>query len=148
MFKSLISILENTGYNLLSLLMRIYLFSIFFTSGNNKLNNLWQGDWQQTVDLFIDVHPVPYIPPEIAAIFGTSAEVIFAALLLMGLCTRFASLGLLAVTAVIELSFRFIDPQYITFEAHIMWGLLLAALLCKGAGAFSVDWLLFSKKSN
>ncbi len=141
------NLLENAGYNVVALLMRCFLFGVFFTSGNNKLDNLWAGDWQQTISLFEEVHPVPYVNAQIAAVLGTGAEVICGALMLMGLCARFAAFGLLCVTAAIEASFHMVDPEYVTFDVHIMWALLLGALICKGAGAFSVDWLLFSKKT-
>lgn len=137
--------LECYGQPLALFLCRLYLFDVFFTSGYNKLENFLNGDWASTVYLFQEIHPVPFLPPEIAAVMGTASEVGLACLLLIGLATRLSALGLLGVAAIIEISFRYVDPEYVTFDAHIMWALLLGVLLTRGAGSLSIDALLRGK---
>jgi putative oxidoreductase len=147
MIRKIIHILERVGYPIVALLTRLFLFNVFYTSGFNKLENAFNGQWENTVLLFEEIHPVPFLPAEVAAVFGTGAEVAFSLLLILGLVTRLAALGLIGVTAMIELSFRLVDPEYITFDDHIMWALLLGMLATKGAGIISVDGLLSGRKS-
>jgi putative oxidoreductase len=145
--RKIIFYLERIGYPVVGLLTRLFLFNVFYTSGSNKLEHAFNGQWENTVLLFEEIHPVPLLSPEIAAVLGTGAEVGFSLMLVLGLATRVAALGLLGVTAMIELSFRLMDPEYITFDDHIMWALLLGMLITKGAGIVSVDGLLSGKKA-
>ncbi len=133
---------DNILEPLILLLTRFYMFDVFYSSGKSKLDNYLNDNWDTTVQLFRDIHPVPYLPTEIAAIAGTASEVILSCLLLIGLLGRFAALGLLGVTAVIELSFIFQDPDYTTFDGHIMWALLLSFIVIRGSGTISLDTLV------
>jgi putative oxidoreductase len=58
-------------------------------------------------------------------------------LLFVGLATRFATLPLLGMIAVIQL---FVYPN--AWSDHLMWGAALVLVLTRGPGAFSVDHLL------
>jgi putative oxidoreductase len=55
-------------------------------------------------------------------------------LLVLGLATRAAALVLLGMTAVIEI---FVYPQ--AWPTHLQWAAMLLVLLCRGAGAVSMD---------
>lgn len=59
-------------------------------------------------------------------------------LLVLGLLTRPAALILLGRTAVIEI---FVYPQ--AWPTHLQWAAMLAILLCRGAGRFSLDHVLW-----
>jgi len=56
-------------------------------------------------------------------------------LLLIGFGTRFAALGLLVMTGVIDF---YVMPQALWSE-HIYWGAILLVLLSRGPGALSID---------
>jgi putative oxidoreductase len=113
------------------LAVRFYLAKVFFFAGLNKINS-----WSSTIALFSDEYQVPLLPPEIAAYLATAAELTFPALLVLGLLTPLAALGLMGMTLVIEL---FVYPG--TTE-HYYWLLLAGVLLTQGGGKFSVDHYL------
>lgn len=124
----------------LLLAIRLYMANIFLNSGWGKFQNYLNDDWSTTVYLFEEVHPVPFLSPEIAAIFGTGGEVILGGLLIAGLLGRFAALGLVLMTAVIEFS---LPADYGNFtDLHTSWALLLAIVVARGPGFFSADRFL------
>lgn len=134
-YDRLIEFLIKYTYDVSLLVIRVYIASIFFQSGWNKFDNLWDGGWFKTVFLFKNVHPVPFLPAEIAAIVGTAAEVIFSTLLALGVMSRIGALGLLGVTAVITFGVH-------SHFTHTFWALLLSVSLIMGPGKFSFDeWL-------
>lgn len=121
--------------DLLLLILRVYIASIFFQSGWNKFENLWEGGWFKTVFLFKSVYKLPILSPEVAAVMGTGAELIFSIFLALGIMARVGALGLLGVTAVITFGVR---PHF----THEFWALLLGVSFIMGAGKFSFDgWL-------
>ncbi len=116
---------------LVLLAVRYYLAKVFFLSGLTKISN-----WSTTIALFSDEYHVPILPPELAAYLSAAGELAFPVLLVLGLCTPLAALGLIGMTLVIEL---FVYPG--TTE-HYYWLLLAAVLLTHGGGKLSMDhWL-------
>jgi DoxX. len=65
------------------------------------------------------------------------AEILLPILLVLGLATRFSALGLLVMTAVIQL----IVPQgWVNF--HLPWATMAIALIAVGPGRLSLDhWI-------
>lgn len=124
--------LDRVSYAVLALLLRLAVATVFWNSGMTKL-----ADWNATVALFSDEYQVPLLPPELAANFALSIEVTTPILLVLGLLIRPAALVLLGMTAMIEI---FVYPQ--AWPTHIQWAAMLLVLLCRGAGAFSVDALI------
>lgn len=124
----------------LDLAIRFVMASYFFSSGILKWNDYSDGHWGNVVRLFRDIHPVPGIAPEAAAVMATGAELLLPVLLLFGLFTRFAAAGLLMMTIVIQ----FVVPaEYgVRNPDHYMWMLLLAVPLVKGPGALSIDHVI------
>lgn len=124
----------------LDLAIRLFMANNFFWSGWSKFKNYLNGDWAATVYLFTDIHPLPGIPPQIAAVAGTFSEITFSVFLALGLFGRLGAAGLLVMTATIQ----FIVPaEYgVSNPQHYMWMLLLAAIFIKGPGALSLDFLL------
>ena len=59
---------------LVDLTIRLYMANIFFKSGWLKFQNYMNDDWDSTIFLFTEVHPVPYLSPETAAVLGTAGE--------------------------------------------------------------------------
>ncbi len=143
---SLRGVLEKFAEPIVLLLIRLYMFDVFFKSGKSKLDYWLNDDWDSAVQLFEDIHPVPFLPADIAAVLGTAGEVVLSCLLLVGLFGRLSALGLLVVTAMIEVSFHYVDDSYTTFESHYMWALLLGVIAVRGAGTLSLDRGLFRRK--
>lgn len=138
-------LVERFTEPLVLLLVRVYMWKVFYYSGKSKFDNYLNDDWDSTLFLFEEVHPVPFIPAELAAIMGTAGELGLAILLLVGLFGRFAAFGLIAMTAVIEFSFQYNDADYTTDPSHIMWALLLAIVVSRGSGMFSIDRFAFMR---
>ncbi len=135
-FDELISLWGGT---LLSLFLRLYVGWQFFHAGLIKLQN-----WPGTLELFHSEYHVPLLPPDLAAWMGAGGELFFPCLLLLGIFTRPAALGLFAVNAMAVISY----PQLFEFECpaaindHFYWGVLLIALLVFGPGRASLDALI------
>lgn len=120
---------------LAALAARLWVAQVFFLAGLTKLR-----DWGTTLDLFAYEYQVPLLPPPVAAVLGTGAEVLLPVLLVLGLGGRLAALGLSAVNVVAVLSLP--DMPDAAFQLHVFWGSLLAALAIYGPGRWSVDcWL-------
>jgi putative oxidoreductase len=131
---SLFSRIESlVPLSLIQLAARLAVAGIFFKSGLTKVD----GDWNVTpltVVLFRDEYKVPVIPPEIAAHMGTFFELTMPILLVVGFLTRFATLPLLGMTAVIGL---FIYPA--GWDTHLSWAVMLILILSRGPGMLSLD---------
>jgi len=106
--------------------------TVFWNSAMSKLAN-----WATATELFREEYKVPLLPPEVAAYMAVSIELTAPVLLMPGLATRPVALVLLGMTAVIEI---FVYPQ--AWPTHIQWAAMLLVLLCRGAGAWSLDHLL------
>lgn len=127
--------LERVPYALLALPLRFAVATVFWNSAMTKLAN-----WDTTVSLFTDEYRVPLVSPELAAHMALTIELTTPVLLVLGLFTRFAALVLLGMTAVIEI---FVYPQ--AWPTHIQWAAMLLVLLGRGAGAVSLDSLLWRR---
>ncbi len=112
------------------LFLRVWMAEIFWTSGLTKL-----ASWDTTILLFAEEYKVPLLPPELAALLGTATELAMPVLLAAGFATRLAALPLIIMTLVIQ--FTYLDKM-----EHWLWVLALAILVTRGAGTFSLDWLL------
>ncbi len=115
-----------------TLLARLYVAQVFFLSGLTKVR-----DWGTTVALFQDEYKVPILPPELAAVMGTSGELVLPVLLVLGLAGRIPALGLSVVNLVAVISLTEVAPA--ALQQHITWGVLLAALALYGSGKWSLD---------
>ena len=127
------STLERVPYALLALPLRLAVATIFWNSAMTKLAN-----WESALALFTDEYKVPLLPPELAAYMAVSIELAAPVLLLLGLFTRATAVVLLGMTAVIEI---FVYPQ--AWPTHLEWAAMLLVLLCRGAGAWSLDSVLW-----
>ncbi|WP_284614329.1 DoxX family protein [Aquabacterium humicola] len=115
---------------------RLYVAKVFFYSGLTKLR-----DWDTTLALFMDEYHVPLLPPMLAALLGTAAEVLLPVLLAVGLATRFGAFGLFFVNAVAVIALPEITDA--ALQQHLFWGSLLVGLVLWGPGRWSADhWLV------
>lgn len=129
--------------DVLLLVLRWFIAWQFLKAGLVKLD-----DWSSTLALFESEYQVPLLSPVLAAYFGTAGELVFPILLMAGLFTRWAALGLFAVNAMAVISY----PQLFTFDCpaaindHKYWAVILAVIFVFGAGRLSVD-ALFGRKT-
>jgi putative oxidoreductase len=121
---------------LAQLAARGYVGQAFFLSGLTKLR-----DWDTTLALFADEYHVPLLPPDVAAVAGTTGEMALPVLLVLGLAGRFAAAGLSVVNVVAVLSLAEIAPA--ALQQHVFWGSLLVGLVLWGPGRWSLDRVLW-----
>ncbi|NDY90323.1 DoxX family protein [Ideonella livida] len=133
----------------IALLARFALAATFWLSGQTKVSglviNLVSGEWvlgwprlsDSAVALFADEYRLPLLPPAVAAVLAATAEHVLPVLLLLGLGTRLAALGLLGMTAVIQL---LVYPG--AYATHGTWAAGLLWLMALGPGRLSLDHLL------
>ena len=119
--------------SLLALCARFALAAIFFLSGRTKVEGVLTVS-EGTYALFRDEYKVPLLAPEVAAHLATYAEHLLPVLLVLGLFTRLSALGLLAMTAVIQL---FVYPD--AWPTHLSWATLALYLVGRGGGGVSLD---------
>jgi putative oxidoreductase len=120
----------------LAFLLRLAVAVPFFLSGRTKVEGLLTIT-PSTRYLFAEEYRVPLLPPDLAAVLATWAEHGLPVLLVLGLFTRYAALGLLGMTLVIQL---FVIPG--GWPTHLLWSAPLIYLIARGPGAASLDRLL------
>ncbi len=130
-----IGIAERIPSSILGLLIRVGIAEVFWRSGQTKVSGWHVTD--STVQLFRDEYKVPLLPPELAANLAALQEHLFSFLLVIGLASRVSALGLLGVTAVIQI---FVYPE--SWPDHLLWASCLVYVLARGPGAVSLDALI------
>lgn len=128
--------------DLVQLVVRVALAVPFWRSGILK----WDGFLQlndTAVDLFslefmlhLPGGPYPFPAPALMAFLSGCGEIVFPTLLVVGLATRFAGLGLLLMTVVVELTV----PD--GWPIHLTWVAMALAIMRHGPGRISLDYVL------
>lgn len=126
--------------DLLLLLGRLAIAPVFFLSGRTKVEG-WFTITDTTFELFRTDYALPLVPPVAAAWLATSTEHLLPILLVLGLGTSFAALGLLGMTTVIEI---FVYPD--AWPTHLSWAGLLVPLIVRGGGRIGLDAVVFAKR--
>ncbi|ENC6432005.1 hypothetical protein AO721_00945 [Aeromonas veronii] len=117
------------------LLARLWVASVFFTSGWLKLT-----EWDSTLYLFESEYQVPLLPWLWAAYLGTAIELLLPLFLLAGLFTRPAALLLFGFNIMAVISYPTLWAG--GFYDHQLWGWMLLTLIIWGGGVLSLDhWL-------
>ncbi len=129
------------------LALRVALAVPFWRSGILK----WDGFLKLSdtaVTLFSDefmLHlpggPYHFPVPAVMAFMSGCGEILFPVLLVLGLGTRFAALGLLLMTAIVELTV----PD--GWPLHITWAAMALAIMAHGGGRVSLDHLICAWRS-
>lgn len=125
------------------LVLRLALARPFFASGLTR----WDG-WftlsfgakilfEQDYKLHVFGAEIPFPLPDLVAAMASTAEIVLPILLVFGFLTRWAALGLLCMTAVIQLTY---PDGWANF--HLYWAAMALAILTFGPGAISLDRLL------
>ena len=118
-----------------ALMLRVFPALVFWQSGQTKVEGFAIND--STWFLFEQEYALPLIPSELAAVLATVAEHLLPVLLILGLLTRLSALGLLGMTAVIQI---FVYPD--AWMTHGLWAAPLLALAARGPGGWSLDSLI------
>lgn len=132
LIRRLNALAEHVPYALVALTARLFPAAVFWNSGRTKLEGLTLKP--SALYLFQNEYALPLIPPEIAARLAATAEHVFPILLVLGLLTRLSALGLLAMTAVIQI---FVYPS--AWQTHGLWAACFLILIARGPGALSLD---------
>ena len=130
----------------IALLARIGLAFTFWLSGQTKIEGLvldplglqvqwgWPHISESALELFRSEYALPLLPPDWAALMAATAEHVLPLMLILGLGTRVAALGVLGMTLVIQL---FVYP--LAFPTHALWAACALALLVHGGGRLALD---------
>jgi putative oxidoreductase len=124
------------------LVLRLTLAMPFYKSGLTR----WDGWFTLSFGakaLFSDEYrlhlfgqQIPFPEPELVAAMASTAEIVLPLLLAFGLLTRYAALGLLCMTAVIQLVY---PDGWQNF--HLPWATMALAIMAFGPGRISLDRL-------
>ena len=129
---------------LLAIAVRVAIVNVFWNSAQTKIND-WEVMGQSlkffnlndsTFFLFQYEYNVPLIPHNVAAYMATATEFFLSLAIALGFMTRLSALGLLGMTAVIQI---FVYPS--AWPEHLFWAIGLLYLVRYGAGPISVDGL-------
>lgn len=138
----------------IALIGRFSVAAVFWKSGQTKIEglavDLVSGTFElgvprlspSAVDLFRDEYRLPLLSPELGAALAALGEHVLPMLLLLGLGTRFAALGLLLMTAVIQ---GLVYPA--AYPTHGVWAAVLLWLMVRGPGVVSVDHVMAARWS-
>src|SRR5258708_11704704 len=128
--------------SVVQLVMRVALAVPFWRSGILK----WTGFLQLSdtaVTLFPDEFMLQlpggryqYPAPTVMAFLSGCGEILFPVLLVLGFATRFAALGLLFMTLIVELTV----PD--GWPVHITWAAMALGIMAWGPGRASIDYWL------
>ncbi len=122
------------------LVIRLWVAMVFLASGLTKIQS-----WSSTLALFEYEYEVPLLPPSLAAVFGTAAELVLPVLIAVGLAARLASLALFLFNIVSVYaygSYLLSAEGAAGLQQHILWGVMIAMILFHGPGKLSLDYLI------
>lgn len=122
--------------------LRIAVAVPFFRSGLTKWDGLSLSSsaiylFENEFKLHILGAAYAFPLPKLAAFLSASGEIVLPVLLVLGLATRFAALGIVLMTAVIQLV---VPGGWMTY--HLPWAAMAFALMALGPGPLSLDRLI------
>lgn len=135
MVQRLLATLEGIPYWFIALAARVFPAALFWQSGQTKVAGFHLKP--SALALFQNEYQLPVIDPAAAAYLSAVGEHVLPVLLVLGLATRFAALGLLFMTAVIEI---FVYP--FAWPTHGVWATCFLLLIARGPGEISIDALI------
>ena len=129
---------------LADLLIRLWAAKFFFDSALTKIQFVAEFPFVElgpsTILLFQYEYNVPLLAPAAAAYLGTGAELIFPALLALGLAGRLSALALLVFNIVAVVSYPGLNAA--GHLQHLLYGTLLLLPVLRGPGTLSIDFFL------
>ena len=142
-FRRALALLAGAALPIAQPVLRIALALPFWRSGMTRWDGVFQLApttpylFEETFKLHILGGEYPIPMPDQVAFLTACAEVGLPVLLILGLGTRLAALGLLAMTAVIQLV---MPDAWANF--HLYWAAIALAIIAVGPGALSLDRLI------
>ncbi len=128
--------------SLTQLALRFALAVPFWRSGVKKWDGFFELNdvavllFSSEFKLHLPGGPYPFPAPEVMAFAAGSAEILLPILLVLGLGTRLAALGLLAMTLVVQLTVPAGWP------IHLTWAAMALGIMAWGPGQISLDhWI-------
>lgn len=154
-------------YALVALVLRLIMARVFFLDGQSKIIGIpvpvGLPDLVQNLSLQgfslkafsfsllvpVDVAPSTFaffmsrfaaspVPPGLAAYVVSYAEFILPIMLVLGLASRFAAIGMLGLTALFQF---YLMPEAL-WTTHIYWVAMLLVLVSRGPGQISIDHVI------
>ena len=128
--------------SLTQLVLRFALAVPFWRSGVNKWDGFLQLNdvavllFSSEFKLHLPGGPYDFPAPGVVAFAAGSAEILLPMLLVLGLATRLAALGLLAMTLVVQLTV----PD--GWPVHVTWAAMALGIMAWGPGRISLDHLI------
>ncbi len=128
--------------SLTQLVLRFGLAIPFWRSGVNKWDGFLQLNdvaillFSSEFQLHLPGGPYPFPAPAVMAFAAGSAEILLPIFLVLGLATRFAALGLLVMTLVVQLTVPGGWPL------HVTWAAMALGIMAWGPGRMSLDHLI------
>jgi putative oxidoreductase len=135
-----IAVLDKIPTDLVQLALRGGLAGIFWSSARTKVDGLLSIS-EDTYFLFEEEYRLPLVNPDAAAQIATYAEHLLPLMLVLGIGSRFAALGLFVMTLTIQL---FVYPDAF-LSTHFGWFALALAIIARGPGRVSLDHLIGTK---
>lgn len=135
-----IAVLDKIPTDLVQLALRGGLAGIFWSSARTKVDGLLSIS-EDTYFLFEEEYRLPLLDPEVAAQIATYAEHLLPLMLVVGIGSRFAALGLFVMTLTIQL---LVYPDAF-LSTHFGWFALALAIIARGPGRVSLDHLIGTK---
>ena len=132
--------------SLTQLVLRFGLAVPFWRSGVNKWDGFLQLNdvaillFSSEFQLHLPGGPYPFPAPVVMAFAAGSAEILLPILLILGLATRLAALGLLVMTLVVQLTVPGGWPL------HLTWAAMALGIMAWGPGRMSLDHLIKGRK--
>jgi putative oxidoreductase len=149
------------------------LFLYYFNSALTKVGDGFAGFFAVQSSAYFQIVPqaveaygfnpaaVPFFPYGLIVYAGTYAEFILPLMIVLGLFTRLAALGMIGfiiVQSIVDYLFHGVGsdalgamfdraPDAVILDQRLLWIFLLLILVLKGAGMLSVDRLLIKSKS-
>jgi putative oxidoreductase len=151
----LVALCAVIPYALVAVGLRFVMARVFFLPGQSKIEGpVVPFDWvarnveysvilpSEIKDTALQALQAQYaglpMSPTVAAYLFTYAEFVLPLCLIIGFATRFAALGLLIMTVMIQL---YVMPE-LWWVTHIYWVAILMVLMSVGPGAVSADALI------
>jgi putative oxidoreductase len=148
-----VSVCSSVPYSAVALALRLVLARLFFLDGQTRVAgprysmSVYDFDVSAvlpshvkaaTFDAFLTQYAAVPVPPALGAYLLSYGEFILPVLLVMGMGTRAAAVGLLMMTTIIQI---YVMPQAF-WTAHVYWASLLLVLISVGPGQISLDALI------
>ena len=153
MVDGFVAVCSAVPFALVALALRLVMARLFFFDGQTRVEGprysvtLHDFDFSavlplqvkaETFSAFLTQYASLPIPPVLGAYLLGYAEFILPVMLVLGFGTRLAALGLLVMTALIQI---YVMPEAL-WTAHIYWASMLLVLVSLGAGKLSIDQVI------